>query len=40
MENRAEIIKIYEKLEELETLKSDVAEIKNLLVSRLSHSAG
>lgn len=31
MENRAEIIKIQEKLKELDSLKSDVAEIKSLL---------
>lgn len=39
MENRAEIVKIHEKLAELETLKSDVAEIKALLITNLSQSS-
>lgn len=39
MENRIEILKIQEKLEELDTLKSDVAEIKKLLFTKFSQTS-
>lgn len=39
MENRAEIVMIQEKLSELETLKTDVAEIEALLLSRFGPTA-
>lgn len=39
MENRTEILKIQEKLEELDTLKSYVAEIKRLLFEKFSQTS-
>lgn len=39
MENRSEIIKIQEKLRELDTLRFDVVEIKSLLYARFSQAS-